>query len=78
MQCRPARAYLRRQSADTIGAVYINRTLLLLLTVAIVFIPSAQEWAISGSGAWYRPYLIWALVIVIAWWNQHRGYRNDF
>jgi hypothetical protein len=57
--------------------VYINRTLLLLLAFGIVFIPSAQEWAIGGNSAWYRPFLIWAVVIAVAWWNQRKSYGDD-
>jgi hypothetical protein len=57
--------------------VYINRTLLLLLAFSIVFIPSALEWAIGGGGAWYRPYLIWAVIIAAAWWNQRESYGDD-
>ena len=57
--------------------VYINRTLLLLLAIAIAFIPSAQEWVTSGGAAWYRPYLVWAVVIAVAWWNQRKSYGDD-
>jgi len=57
--------------------VYINRTLLLLLAFGIVFMPSAQEWAIGSSSAWYRPFLIWAVVIAVAWWNQRKSYGDD-
>jgi predicted membrane protein len=57
--------------------VYINRTLLLLLAFGIVFIPSAQEWAIGSSSVWYRPFLIWAVVIAVAWWNQRKSYGDD-
>ncbi len=57
--------------------MYINRTLLLLLAIAVVFIPTAQEWVISGGTAWYRPYLIWLVIIALAWWNQRKSYGDD-
>ncbi len=57
--------------------MYINRTLLLLLAIAVVFIPTAQEWVISGGTAWYRPYLVWLVIIVLAWWNQRKSYGDD-
>ena len=57
--------------------MYINHTLLLLLAFAIVFLPSAQEWVTSGGTAWYRPYLIWAVIIALAWWNQRKSYGDD-
>ena len=43
----------------------------------MVFIPSAQEWVISGGTAWYRPYLIWAVIVAVAWWNQRKSYSDD-
>ena len=57
--------------------MYINRTLLFLLALAIIFIPTAQEWISSGGTAWYRPYLLWAGVIALAWWNMRKSYGDD-
>jgi hypothetical protein len=57
--------------------VYINRTLLFLLAIAIIFIPTAQEWIAGGGTAWYRPYIIWTLIIALAWWNQRKSYGDD-
>ncbi len=57
--------------------MYIDRTLLLLLAIAVVFIPTAQEWVTSGGTAWYRPYLIWLFITGLAWWNQRKSYGDD-
>ncbi len=57
--------------------MYINRTLLLLLAIAVVFVPTALEWVTSGGTAWYRPYLIWLVIIAMAWWNQRNSYGDD-
>jgi hypothetical protein len=57
--------------------VYINRTLLLLMAFAIIFIPSAQEWVLGGGTAWYRPFLVWGLMILLVWWNQRKSYSDD-
>jgi hypothetical protein len=57
--------------------VYIHRTLLFLLAFAIIFLPSAQEWSTSGGSHWYRPFLIWGLLVFVAWWNSRRGKRDD-
>ncbi|MEP1469700.1 MAG: hypothetical protein ABJK20_07945 [Halieaceae bacterium] len=50
--------------------MYITRALLLLLGLALVFLPVILEWAFAGGTAWYRPYLLWLLVILAAYWNQ--------
>jgi hypothetical protein len=57
--------------------VYINRTLLLFLALAVLFLPSVEEWILGGGTAWYRPYLIWAVIIALAWWNQRKSYGDD-
>ncbi|MEP5763394.1 MAG: hypothetical protein ABJ308_02320 [Halieaceae bacterium] len=57
--------------------MYINRTLLLLLALALVFIPSAQEWVTSGGTAWYRPYLVWVVIVAAAWWIQRTSLGDD-
>ncbi len=51
--------------------MYINRALLLMVGIAFIFLPTIEEWVISGGTAWYRPFLVWLLIIVAAYWNQH-------
>ena len=57
--------------------MYINRTLLMILAIAAVFIPSAHEWATTGGVAWYRPYLLWAVIVLLGYWSQRRHYPDD-
>ena len=57
--------------------MYIDRNLLFILAIAVMFIPTAQEWITSDRTAWYRPYLIWVAVIALAWWNQRKSYGDD-
>jgi uncharacterized membrane protein len=57
--------------------VYINRTLLIILAVTIVFIPSVQAWVTSGGSAWYRPFLVWFVLLLAAYWNQRKSYGDD-
>jgi hypothetical protein len=40
--------------------------------VAYIFSPSLFNWIINPEGAWYRPYLAWVAVIVIAFVMQIR------
>lgn len=54
----------------------ISPALLLLLIVIIVFAPSIQDWAIQGGTAWYRPYVLWLVIIVFLWWTIYRGQKR--
>ncbi len=49
-----------------------QRLVILLLLIGYIFSPTLFSWIINPEGAWYRPYLIWVLVIVIAFALQVR------
>jgi hypothetical protein len=49
-----------------------QRLVILLLLVAYIFSPSLFDWIVNPEGAWYRPYIAWLLVIVIAFVMQLR------
>ncbi len=56
-----------------------QRLVILLLLVAYIFSPSLFNWILNPEGAWYRPYIVWALVIVIAFAMQLRRKKyQDF
>ncbi|MGQ9425779.1 hypothetical protein ACXYTJ_08935 [Gilvimarinus sp. F26214L] len=55
-----------------------TRPLILLLLVLYIFSPTLFNWVINPNGAWYRPYIIWVIVIVIAYILQERTRPNDF
>ncbi len=57
--------------------MYINRALLLLLAVVMVFLPAAIEWVMAAGAAWYRPYLLWSLLILLGLWMDRRVFRDD-
>ncbi len=57
-------------------AMYINPTLLLLLALIFVFAPTIQDWVLNGGTAWYRPYVVWILLVVFTWWSQ-RGRTQE-
>jgi hypothetical protein len=57
--------------------MYINRALLLLLGLAFIFYPSIEGWLLNGSTAWHRPYQLWLLIIVAAYWNQRSRYPDE-
>lgn len=57
--------------------MYINRALLLVVGVVLIFFPSVESWMVSSESTWYRPYLIWLMVIVAAYWNQRTRYPDE-
>jgi len=44
--------------------VYISRSIMLLILAAYVFAPTAFGWMIDPGGAWFRPYIIWAGIVL--------------
>lgn len=50
--------------------MYINRGLLLVAGVFLVFSPAVGEWVFHSGATWYRPYSLWLLVVLAAYWNQ--------
>ena len=57
--------------------MYINRALLIIFGLALIFLPSIEAWAFTGGAVWYRPYLLWLLVVIAAYWNQRSRYPDE-
>ena len=57
--------------------MYINRSLLMVLAMTLVFFPSSLEWISTGGTAWLRPYVLWALLVLLGYWLQRNPYRDD-
>jgi uncharacterized membrane protein len=57
--------------------IYINRALLLVVGVVLIFFPAIEVWMVNSETAWYRPYLVWLMVIVAAYWNQRTRYPDE-
>ncbi len=56
-----------------------QRLVILLLLIAYIFSPTLFSWIINPEGAWFRPYIAWVAVIVIAYLVQARKKRShDF
>src|SRR5690606_28906229 len=45
--------------------MYIYRLVLLLVVGIYLFSPAIMDWWIQPHGAWYRPYLLWLILIVV-------------
>lgn len=52
-----------------------QRLVILLLLIAYIFSPTLFTWVLHPEGAWYRPYIIWVLVILVAYTVQLRKKR---
>lgn len=57
--------------------MYINRALLLVAGLFIMFYPVVEGWLFGSGAAWYRPYQFWLLVVVAAWWNQRSRFPDE-
>lgn len=45
--------------------MYIYRLVLLLVVGIYLFSPAIMDWWIDATGAWYRPYMLWLILIVV-------------
>ena len=57
--------------------MYLNRILLLVLVLLYVFAPIMTDWVAAGGTQWYRPHIIWAIVIAISGITLYRGRGDD-
>ncbi|NNM50974.1 MAG: hypothetical protein HKM02_01950 [Pseudomonadales bacterium] len=57
--------------------MYIDRLVLLLMVGAYLLSPAVIAWWSHGGEDWYRPYLLWALLIFISYWISKGQDLND-
>ena len=62
-----------------LNEIFMNKKIpyLLLALIAFVFLPSLLEWLLDPEGLWYRPFIIWIIVVVITFIIQVRGSTDD-
>lgn len=48
--------------------MYIDRLILLFIVGAYVLSPALMQWWIDGGVIWYRPFLVWGLLIAVTYW----------
>lgn len=58
--------------------MYISRALLLLLLLTFLFFPLLLQWTFSSEGSWYRPYLVWLLLTIVAFFIYHKRQSHEF
>lgn len=42
-----------------------KRPILLIILAAYIFAPGLLDWIGDPDGSWYRPFIIWALVVAV-------------
>lgn len=57
--------------------MYIHRGLLLVLLVIFIFSPSIYDWIGNDQTAWYRAYIAWLFMIIVAYLGQRHTRRKD-
>lgn len=54
-----------------------QKPLLILALLFYIIAPSLFEWMSAIEGHWYRPFIIWLVIIVIAYLVQMRDKSDD-
>lgn len=54
-----------------------QRPLILIFLIAYIFLPATFDWITSFDRAWYRPFAIWLIVVIIAFLVQNRRADHD-
>ncbi len=54
-----------------------QRPIVLVLVLAYSFSPTLLGWILNPYGSWYRPYFIWALVVVVAYLMAGRKNKHE-
>lgn len=57
--------------------MYINRAVLLVVGLLLIFLPAIENWFFGADVPWYAPYQLWLLVVVATWWNQRSRYLDE-
>lgn len=51
----------------------IDKVILLLLLALFLLVSPFMAWWANPAAPWYRPYLIWLLIIALTWWLARRN-----
>ncbi|WP_167855007.1 hypothetical protein [Mangrovimicrobium sediminis] len=57
--------------------MYINRMLVLGMTLALVSFPMFTDWLARDYTAWERYYVVWLLVILFSWWGNRSRHPDE-
>lgn len=57
-------------------AMYTDRLLIIFILGTYLLSPAIIDWWSAGGRAWYRPYLIWLLLIGLSYWIARTRSRD--
>lgn len=60
----------------TEGDIQLDKVILLLLFALFLLLSPLLNWWAADDSPWYAPYLIWSVIIVLAFILQRRSRRN--
>jgi len=58
--------------------VYIPRPILILLVIIYLLFLLSVDWINAADGAWYRPFFIGFLIVVVAAWAHRERETDEF
>lgn len=47
-----------------------QRFLFFTVLIAYIFTPTLFNWVVSPTGAWYKPFIVWILIVIGAYLLQ--------
>lgn len=57
--------------------MYIYRLVLILVVGMYLFSPAIMDWWTAADSTWYRPYLLWLILIVVTFILQSQRDANE-
>jgi hypothetical protein len=58
--------------------MYIYRLVLILVVGIYLFSPAIMEWWTVPDSAWYQPYVLWLILIVVTFVLQSQHDADEF
>lgn len=58
--------------------MYIPRSILVLLLIVYLLFLLSVDWINQSDGAWYRPFFVGFIVILIAGWSHREQDSDEF
>lgn len=59
------------------NGMYIYRLVLILVVSIYLFSPAIMQWWTAADSAWYRPYLLWLILIAITFILQSQKETDE-